>query len=461
MKVSRSGCLALCLCVLMSSGAFGADSVAGFTGRWEVTTTYPGGFYVAGLELTMENGEYRGRSGYLVPDGFFYRYTGAVESHRTRDRLRLRILAPDKTMIGELRLRLEGGTLSGEGTLHDVLITVSGRRPLQPPPGAPRVITYAPKVFYRDFAGTNPPALHIFPGDTVRTQTVDAGGGGHDASQHTLPGNPQTGPFYIEGAMIGDTIAVHFNRIRPNRDTAFQYRATILPNVMPPGYSQQPTSGWSDLWKLDRANGTATPMDPSEKLKNFRVELVPMLGCVGVAPYWNQAFATADLGPYGGNMDYNEVREGTTLYLPVYQAGALLTMGDGHALQADGEITGQGFETSMDVEFTVRLIRDQLLDQPWAEDDEYIMVSGIAGSLTQALQIATAGLTNWLKSYYRLNASEIATVLAASMKYDIAEVVDPQVHVVAKIRKQALADIPKPEPPSWMFCQAPWGCDLE
>jgi acetamidase/formamidase len=142
----------------------------------------------------------------------------------------------------------------------------------------------------------------------------------------------------------------------------------------------------------------------------------------------------------------------------VYQAGALLTVGDGHAVQGDGEITGQGLEISMDVEFTVDLVRDQLLDQPWAENDEFIMVSGIGGSLSEALEFASAGLSNWLKSYYRLNSAEIATVLANSIHYDVAEVGDPEAHVVAKIPKSVLKQLPKPEPPSTMFCQAPWGC---
>jgi acetamidase/formamidase len=144
--------------------------------------------------------------------------------------------------------------------------------------------------------------------------------------------------------------------------------------------------------------------------------------------------------------------------MPVFQAGALLTIGDGHALQADGELTGQGLETSMDVEFTVDLVRDQLLDQPWAENDEYIMVSGIGGSLPEALQRATAGLSNWLKSYYGLNSAEIATILAVSMHYDVAEIVDTEFHIVAKISKEMLKRIPKPENPSTVFCQASWGC---
>ena len=157
-------------------------------------------------------------------------------------------------------------------------------------------------------------------------------------------------------------------------------------------------------------------------------------------------------------MDYNQIQEGTTLYLPVYQAGALLTVGDGHAMQADGEITGNGLETSMDVDFTVELIPNQMLNQPWAESDRYIMVSGIGGSLSDALQLATAGLSNWLKSYYRLNSAEVATVLASSIQYDVAEVADPEVHIVAKIAKDVLSQIPKPEPPTDMFCHG--GCTL-
>ena len=169
-----------------------------------------------------------------------------------------------------------------------------------------------------------------------------------------------------------------------------------------------------------------------------------MLGCVSVAPFWNQAISTSDLGSWGGNLDYNQIREGTTLYLPVYQVGALLTVGDGHARQGDGEITGQGLEISMDVEFTVDVVRGQFLNQPWAENDEYVMVSEIDGSLVTAMQSATSGLSKWLANHYGLNAAEIATVLANTVRYDIAEAVDPHAHVVAKVRKQVLQQISMP-----------------
>jgi amidase len=133
-----------------------------------------------------------------------------------------------------------------------------------------------------------------------------------------------------------------------------------------------------------------------------------------------------------------------TVYLPVFQPGALLFVGDGHAAQGDGELTGNALETSMDVEFTVDLIRGKSLGQPRFESQDYVMVSGIAGSLDDAMRMATTGLSRWLEQEYKLNAGEVAMVLGSSMQYDIAEVVDPSVHVVAKLSKAVLGLIVKP-----------------
>jgi acetamidase/formamidase len=166
-----------------------------------------------------------------------------------------------------------------------------------------------------------------------------------------------------------------------------------------------------------------------------------MLGCVAVAPPANQSFRTGWPGSFGGNMDYNGLREGVTVYLPVYQEGALLFVGDGHAAQGDGELTGDALETSMDVEFTVDLIRGMGTSGPRMESEEFLMASGIANSLQEALQQATTELARWLERDYKLSASEAAIVLGFSIKYDIAEVVDPQLHIVAKVSKAVLAPL--------------------
>jgi acetamidase/formamidase len=119
----------------------------------------------------------------------------------------------------------------------------------------------------------------------------------------------------------------------------------------------------------------------------------------------------------------------------------LLFVGDGHAAQGDGELTGDALETSMDVEFTVGLIRGQASGGPRFENDEYLMSSGIGNSLPDALQLATTQLANWLQRDYKIEPNEAAIVLGTAMRYDIAEVVDPLVHVVAKVRKDVIAQL--------------------
>ncbi len=116
-------------------------------------------------------------------------------------------------------------------------------------------------------------------------------------------------------------------------------------------------------------------------------------------------------------------------------------VGDGHALEGDGELNGDALETSMDLEFTVDLIKGKSTRGPRFENDEYLMASGIAGSLTDALQEATTELARWLERDYKLSPNESNVVLGTSIRYDVAEVVDPQVHVVAKVSKAVLATI--------------------
>jgi acetamidase/formamidase len=128
-----------------------------------------------------------------------------------------------------------------------------------------------------------------------------------------------------------------------------------------------------------------------------------------------------------------------TIYLPVSVPGALLFVGDGHALQGAGELTGNALETSMDIEFTVNYMVGSAPPNPRMENDDYLMASGIAGSVDEAFRGATTNLVRWLETRYKLNAAEVSSVVSTAVVYDVAEVVDPQVHVVAKIPKSVLA----------------------
>jgi hypothetical protein len=140
-------------------------------------------------------------------------------------------------------------------------------------------------------------------------------------------------------------------------------------------------------------------------------------------------------------VEWTAKRRGHHSLFPVYAPGALLFIGDGHAAQGDGELTGDALETSMQVEFTVGLIKGQSTQGPRAENADYLMAMGIGNSLEDALRIATTQLVNWLQKDYKLEPNEAAIVLGTSMRYDVAEVVDPLVHIVAKVRKDALAGL--------------------
>jgi amidase len=357
--------------------------------------------------------------------------------------LKFNLLRPDGAVFGTAEARLNGDELTGTAHAHGDDLHWVARRAVVPT-AAPQTRTFEPATFHRFFSGTIPPALHINPGDTVRTWTVDAGGRDASGTRRSNGGNPETGPFFVEGAMPGDTLVVKFNRIRLNRDSAGS-GDRIVPDALGPDYFRNAKydDNFSSEWKLDREAGYATLAKPSEHLKSFRVKLQPMLGCVAVAPADKQTIRSGWLGAWGGNMDYNGLREGTTLYLPVFQTGALLFVGDGHAAQGDGELTGDALETSMDVEFTVQLISGQSIGGPRAENDESIMAMGIGNSLPDALRHATTQLARWIERDYHLTANESAVVLGTSIRYDIAEVVDPQVNVVARISKSVLAQLAK------------------
>jgi len=347
----------------------------------------------------------------------------------------------DEPPNGTIRLTLKGSEIQAEGSDADGPFDFVARRPAAPT-GAPRTHQFTPTTFHNYFSSKLEPVLHVAPGDTIETWSVDAGGFDASGKRRSPGGNPLTGPFFVDGAWPGDTLVVKLNRVRLTRDTAVS-GDQIVPTALGPGYYRDLKfdEKFSSEWTLDRAAGVARLTKPSEHLKNYTVPLKPMLGCIAVAPPQEMSFRSGYLGAWGGNMDFSQLGEGATVYLPVLHPGALLFLGDGHAAQGDGELTGDALETSMEFSISVELVKSKSVPQPRAENAQFRMASGIANSLNDALQQATTNLSRWLADDYKLTPNEVAIVLGTAIQYQIAEVVDPLVHVVAKIDKKALAGL--------------------
>jgi amidase len=294
-----------------------------------------------------------------------------------------------------------------------------------------------PDKYYRTFSHTNPVFQRIKPGDVVITKTLDSGGLNYRDEQISVPSNPLTGPFYIEGAESGDALIVTLRKVRLNRNWGWSaYRLGLF--SLAPEYieSTYPNRYKVDLvrkgrdnlvpWDIDLKKGTVHLREPvSSKLK-LEFPARPMLGCIGVAAPGDFAPTSAPSGNYGGNLDYNEIGEGATVILPVYHPGGLLFIGDGHALMADGEPTGTGVETSMDVEFSVTVKKNSQVTGPRVETAEYLISLGsqpeFASSLDRALTLATTDMVRWLVSDYQLEPWAAHQLIGAMGKYDVVTV---------------------------------------
>jgi amidase len=298
---------------------------------------------------------------------------------------------------------------------------------------------FEPKESYNTFSSAHPPALRIKPGDHVITYTIDAGGTDSAGVRRGQGPNPETGPFYIEGAEPGDTLVVHLLRLETNRATGFS-ASLLAPYTSDPGFLRlealrEPKTA---NWRIDKQKGIAY-LDPAE-FKGPRIELPlrPMLGCVATAPANKAAIPTSFPDNFGGNMDYNGMGAGATLMLPVFEPGALFFLGDGHARQGDGEVVGSAIETSLDVEFSVDLIKRKKINWPRLENDDFIMVLGSSRALNEALQHATTELMRWLMESYGYDERGASVLMGQAMEYEISNVVDPEFTIVAKMRKRFL-----------------------
>jgi len=308
-------------------------------------------------------------------------------------------------------------------------------------------VIFTPTNYYSFFSASTKPVLIIKPGDTIVTSSVDCDGFDKYGTKRSIGAaeNPLTGPFYIEGAEEGDVIQITFTDMKFSRNTAL-----CLPffheRSMPSSITDMVKNNLTPIvWDLDLQKNKAKLQASSEHLKNFEVAINPFLGCVGLAAPQGQEVGTGDSGPFGGNMDFNRVTKHASVYLPVYNKGGLLYLGDGHAAQGDGELNWMALETSIDYAFTVKLIKGQAKKQayPRVEDAMYIMTVGMDATLDNSLKIATKGMLDWLQEDYGLSIEEATQVMGSSIEYKIAEIVDPKVEVVAMIKKDVLSKIQK------------------
>lgn len=295
-------------------------------------------------------------------------------------------------------------------------------------------------VHYYNTIGSHPPVLRIGDGDTVVTSTVDARGWDRLGESVAGRGNPMTGPFYVEGAEPGDALEVVFEEIVPNREWGWT-ADTLAPNVVDPQTACLLPEREILRWKVDAAQGTACLERPEPGLARLQLPLRPFFGCFGVAPAGGQAISTATSGPYGGNMDYRELIAGVAVQFPVFVSGALFHLGDGHALQGDGEIVGTGVEISMDVRFRVHVRKGLAIGWPRGESDTHRFCVGNARPLDQALQHATTEMLALLQADYGLSVREASLLLGQTVEYEVANVFNPAYSISCKISKDVLASL--------------------
>jgi acetamidase/formamidase len=298
---------------------------------------------------------------------------------------------------------------------------------------------FEPTHYHLTF-GPHEPVLRIAEGDTVVTTTVDARG--RDARDAQVAGrpNPLTGPFYVEHAEPGDTLVLHLDHLYPNRDMGYT-ATTVAANVVEPGFVRHMPERESVDWHIDRQAGLARLAQPAAALEKLRLRLAPLLGCLGIAPRDRQAIGSMTSAEHGGNMDYRGFIAGATVYLPVFEPGGLIFVGDGHAVQGDGEINGTGIEVSFDVRFSISLLKGKAIGWPRGENQDYIFTVGNARPLDQAAQHATTEMLRWLEEEYGLDARNAGILLGQCVEYDLGNMYDPAYTMVCKVPKRVLASL--------------------
>jgi acetamidase/formamidase len=247
--------------------------------------------------------------------------------------------------------------------------------------------------------------------------------------------NPQTGPIYVEGAEPGDTLAIHIESIEPTRDFAVSVLIPYFGGLTSTNFTrtlQDPLPERVWIWKLvDGGNNLL-----NEEL-GLKLPWEPFLGTLAVAPDL-EAITALSPGPFGGNMDVPDVKPGNTVYLPVWNSGALLYTGDCHARQGQGELCGVAMEITSKVTVVFDVIKDKAIEWPRIESDEAIMVVGSARPMEDAARIANTELILWLEHEYGYDRWDAYQLLTQAGGLYVGNMVDTTYSLVASVDKKHL-----------------------
>ena len=246
-------------------------------------------------------------------------------------------------------------------------------------------------------------------------ETIDALGGQTTSPQDRLTEldfsrvNPATGPVFIEGVKAGDTLIVRIKRIE-------------LPEtgVIITG----PGMGVLGDELTEYATKILPIRDGSVQFNDLQLPLAPMIGVIGVASE-SESYPTGTAHRHGGNMDTKEIGEGTTLYLPVFQEGGLLALGDVHAVMGDGEVCVSGCEISASVTVGLDIIKGRQMNWPVISTDEGIYIIVSLPTIDAALKEATREAVLFLKRKQQISCEEAAMLASLAVDVKISQLVDP------------------------------------
>lgn len=312
-----------------------------------------------------------------------------------------------------------------------------------------RVLRPTPEQYVYSFGG-HEPLLTVPPGTIVELSTEDCFAGnvrGIDdlpSEVCTFPFlNPVTGPIAVEGAQPGDTLAVHFVEIVPARDWAasstFPHFGALTTThstaMLHPALEERV---W--MYDIDVAAGICRFQ---ARRSDFSIELPldPMHGTVGVAPAANEVLMSITPAAHGGNMDTPEMRAGVTAYFPVNVPGGMLSIGDGHARQGEGEVCGTAVEAAMSTVILIDLVKGGAPVSPRIESDDFLITTGSARPLEDAYRMSQLDLVGWTGALLGLEQLDAYQLVSQVGLAPAGNVVDTNYTMVAKLPKTLLGQV--------------------